>query len=82
MHYECGVDSIPQCYVLSADVYVPDINAINFFAHIPVTAFLVHVTDIFYCSNERAFVSRHFVVSVQGNREMDRAVPTVNIEYH
>jgi hypothetical protein len=65
LQYECGVDGVPHCSMLSADVYVPVINAINFFAHIAVTAFLVHVTDIFYCTNERAVVSQHCVTSVQ-----------------
>ena len=68
--------------MISADVYVPVISAINFFAHIPVTAFLVHVTDIFYCSNESAVASQHCILSARCNREVDRAVQTVNIEYH
>jgi hypothetical protein len=72
----------PSCSVLSTDVYVPVISVINFFVHIPVTAFLVHVTHIFYCSNESAVESQHCVVSAQCNRHTDRAVPTVNIEYH
>ena len=81
MHQECGVDGVPQCSVLSADVYVSVINAIHFFAHIPVTAALVHVIDTFYCSNETTVVSQHCLMSAQSNREMDRAVPAVNIEY-
>ena len=82
MHQKCGVDVVLQCSVLSADVYVPVINAINFFAHVTVTAALVNFTDTFYCSNEHTVVSQHCLVSAQSNREIDHAVLAVNIEYH